>query len=278
MLDAIASQFYTARLEVLELVLLGFSTTLLFVLESIPALRARRATAHRARHAGRNLGLWAISLVVTTVLLGSALVPMTLWLESRRVGLFYHVPMPVLGMIAAGIVVLDAADYLLHRLSHEARWLWRLHSVHHSDPQVDVTTNVRAHPLHVLCTLAFRLLTLAALGFPQWIAVMRDIVAIPVALWSHANVAFPPRLDRVLRRVLVTPAMHRVHHSPWQPETDSNYGGLFSIWDRLFGTYREPRPAGPVRFGLDTVPEPGVSRLWGLLCAPWRMTFEPPAR
>lgn len=264
---------WTNLLQQVEFALLAGTTLLLFVLESVPALRAHDYGAGRARHFLRNAGVWLAGAVPVTVLFAAVIVPVAVWLEARRVGALFAFPLPAWALAAAGLLLLDAADYLYHRLSHEARWLWRLHALHHTDDRMDVTTNIRAHPLHVLTTLGWRLVVLAAFGLPQWVAVLRDVVAMPIALWSHSNVRFPAGLDRVLRSVLVTPAMHRVHHSPVQRQTDSNYGSLLSVWDRAFGTYVPP-PHEPPRCGLGAEIDGRAATLAGMLRLPWRL---PPA-
>ncbi len=277
-MDPLAASFELAgHLQQIETLLLGATTVLLFALESMPRLRVRDYGRGRGRHLLRNAGVWLIGALAVALLLGAVIVPAAHWLEAHRVGVFFAVPLPVWALALAGIVLLDATDYLFHRLSHEAYWLWRLHALHHADDRLDVSTNIRAHPGHVLVTLGWRLTVLAALGFPQWVAVLRDLIALPIALWGHANVRFPDRLDRWMRAVLVTPAMHRVHHSPVAAQTDSNYGGFFSFWDRAFGTYLRPEPGQPVRYGLDTVDDPQAKTLRGMLRVPWQLRRTQPA-
>ena len=277
-MDPLAASFELAgRLQWIETLLLVATTVLLFALESVPRLRVRDYGRGRGPHLLRNAAVWLIGALAVTLLLGAFVVPAASWLEARRVGLFFSWPVPGWALALAGVALLDAAEYLFHRLSHEARWLWRLHALHHSDDRLDVSTNVRAHPGHVVLTLGWRLTVLAALGFPQWVAVLRDLIALPVALWSHANVRFPEGLDRRLRAVLVTPAMHRIHHSPDAAQTDSNYGGFFSFWDRAFGTYVRPEPGQPARYGLDTVDDPRAATLRGMLRLPWRLRPAPQA-
>jgi sterol desaturase/sphingolipid hydroxylase (fatty acid hydroxylase superfamily) len=260
-----------SHLQQIEFVLLIAMMLLLISLESVPALRSRDFGRGRAGHLLRNGGVWLIGAIAVTVLLSAIVLPTAGWIEARRVGVFFAFPLPAWAVALAGIVLIDAADYLFHRLSHEARWLWRLHALHHSDPVLDVSTNIRSHPAHVALAVGWRLVVLAALGFPQWVAVLKDILALPVALWGHANVGFPERLDRLMRGVFVTPAMHRVHHSPVVTETDSNYGGLFSFWDRAFGTYTLPQPGEPARYGLDSVSAADAASVSGMLRTPWRV-------
>jgi sterol desaturase/sphingolipid hydroxylase (fatty acid hydroxylase superfamily) len=227
-------------------------------------------TSERARwmHVGRNIGLWLLGYGFVDVLIFSQ------WLGARE-GLelagWGFAQLPAWAALTLGVLLLDCLDYWLHRVSHHVRPLWLLHSVHHSDPQVDATTALRAHPGEVLTG---RLLTwgiLAALGMPLWVYAFRAALQLPIAILHHANWHLPARLERVLEWFIVTPSMHRLHHSPLEHETNSNYAQTFSVWDRLFGTYRNPRAAEATRdsFGLERLRESSWQSIAGLLKTPF---------
>lgn len=258
-----------ARLQDLQMLLFAASLAVLLALESMPALRSHAPEAGRTGVRWRNVVLWIGGVAIMSFIAGGVLVPLMLWLEANRIGLLFAFDLPWWATLAVGVLVLDGADYLFHRLSHEVRWLWCLHAVHHSDASIDTTTNLRVHPLHLLVTVLWRVAVLAAFGLPLWMVVLRELVATPIAQWHHANVRLPAALDRVLRRVIVTPGMHRLHHSSVQRETDSNYSAVLSFWDRLFGTYTEVRDAGPSPFGLARLPRHNVRTLRGILATPW---------
>jgi sterol desaturase/sphingolipid hydroxylase (fatty acid hydroxylase superfamily) len=151
-------------------------------------------------------------------------------------GLLPRLATPLWLEVPAAIVLLDLIAYALHRIYHATGWLWRLHAVHHSDPELDLTTTWRQHPLAVLIQALAMAGAVTLLGIsPLAFAVYRGFDAIVQTL-AHANLALPGRLSAALSRVLVTPDFHRLHHSPWVMETNSNYGQIFSFWDRLFGT------------------------------------------
>jgi sterol desaturase/sphingolipid hydroxylase (fatty acid hydroxylase superfamily) len=133
---------------------------------------------------------------------------------------------------------------------------------------------VRTHPLHALATIAWRVLVAFALGIPLWVSLLRDVAAAPLVALHHANLAWPEHVDRWLRLFVVTPAMHKLHHSPEPAKTNSNYGGLFSFWDRLFGSYREPGDA-PAVYGLATLGAPRDQSVWGMLVTPLRARKYP---
>jgi sterol desaturase/sphingolipid hydroxylase (fatty acid hydroxylase superfamily) len=145
--------------------------------------------------------------------------------------------------------------YVFHMLMHKVPLFWRLHRVHHSDTHLDVSTTVRSHPVEVLVLFVAMIPLVIAFGFNPWALIVYETIDGIVGLLSHTNVRLPERLDRALRWLLVTPNMHCLHHSSFQPETDSNYGVVLSIWDRIFGTYSVAPRAGydAMKFGLNEI-------------------------
>jgi exosortase len=167
-------------------------------------------------------------------------------------------------------LVLDLWRYWEHRFFHRMPWLWRMHLVHHSDTQIDVTTSERHHPLEVILGTLVMMCLIAGLGLPAAAVGVYLLAATVVALYSHANLRLDPSLDRLLRVVIVTPSQHAVHHSDLQPETDSNYGSVLTVWDRWFGTYVDPQDARIPRFGLDYFRRPSDAWLLRVLQQPFR--------
>lgn len=258
-----------ARLQDVQMILFACTLAILLAAESFPALRSYAPQPGSAGNRWRNIVLWVCSVAVMSALFGGIMVPLMVWIETNRIGLVFAMDLPWWVAVPAGFLALDAADYLFHRLSHEVRWLWCLHAVHHSDASMDTTTNLRVHPLHLIITVLWRVVVLAAFGLPLWIVVLRELIASPIAQWHHANLKLPGRIDRALRWVLVTPGMHRLHHSTAQSETDSNYSGMFSFWDRIFGTYTDATGSRPERFGLAGLPQAYSGTLKGVLATPW---------
>jgi sterol desaturase/sphingolipid hydroxylase (fatty acid hydroxylase superfamily)/protein-tyrosine-phosphatase len=168
-----------------------------------------------------------------------------------------------------GIAALDLATYTAHVLLHKSSFAWRFHRVHHSENEVDVTTAFRQHPGETLWRVAWQLPPVLLLGLPFSGVVLYLTLSTLNAQFEHANLRVPERLDRVLRLLFVTPNMHKVHHSRAQRETDSNYANIFSIWDRLFGTYTRNADLATLRYGLDGFDEPRRQSLRGLLGMPW---------
>jgi sterol desaturase/sphingolipid hydroxylase (fatty acid hydroxylase superfamily) len=256
-------------LQQLQLGLLLGGLLVFVLLETfVPDARARFPA--RLRGGGRNLAVFALGTLATSVVLGTFYFYCAAFLAVNRVGLLYIVPVPAWLGLVLGFLAIDFSDYLFHRISHDRKWLWVMHAVHHSDPHLDVTTHFRAHPVHMLITVGWRVLVIAATGVPFWLALLHDALVIPFAEWQHANVPVAARLDRWLQAVIVTPGMHRIHHSPLPEETDSNFGGLLSVWDRLLGTYRGAKLPSETRYGLRQLAARRFQNLWGLLLTPVR--------
>lgn len=174
--------------------------------------------------------------------------------------------------IAAGVILLDLAIYWQHRLMHAVPLLWRMHRVHHADTGFDVTTAVRFHPLEIAFSMAIKLGLIALLGIPALAVLIFEIALSAGALFTHANIRLPARFEYWLRWIFVTPDMHRIHHSVYPDETDSNFGFHLSLWDRLFASYREaPRDGqAAMTIGLEEFREPRDQSLTALLLNPFR--------
>lgn len=225
---------------------------------------ARDSDARLATNFGLGLGNAVLaSLVPLGALVAAGLA------EARGIGLFHQLALPGWAMLAALLVVRSLASYLQHRVSHALPWLWRIHRVHHSDRQVDLSTGLRNHPAEMLLTLLIAAAATLALGPPVWIVLVAELILFGPALWTHADLLLPERADRLLRVVFVTPSMHLVHHSAARSQCDSNYGDLLSCWDRLFGSYRAPGE-GVSRIGLGPEEDPAADSLWRQLLRPLR--------
>ena len=236
-----------------------------------PRRLARTARAPRWR---ANLGLVVVDSGLLRLLHAASAVGAALAAEAQAWGVLNGLPgLPnwLQGLVT--VVVLDFAIYLQHVLFHAVPLLWRFHRVHHSDREFDVTTGVRFHPLEILLSVLYKMALVAVLGPPAVAVLVFEVLLNATSLFNHGNVFLPLGLDRVLRWFLVTPDMHRIHHSRLREETDSNYGFNLPWWDRLFGTYRaQPSTAhNAMAIGLDDVRQPDRWPLFGLLAMPfWR--------
>ncbi|UTW13917.1 sterol desaturase family protein [Marinobacterium rhizophilum] len=204
--------------------------------------RPRRQT--RARRWGINLGLLGIDILAQRLTLGAAALGMALYAQAQGWGLFNVQSLPVWLTAVAGFLLLDLAIYLQHRLFHVVPLFWRLHLVHHTDLDLDLSSGFRFHPLEILLSLLYKVALVAVLGISPLVVLVFEATLSAAALFNHANLRLPLRLDAWLRWLLVTPDMHRVHHSVIPAETNSNYGFFISLWDRLLGSYREQPSAG----------------------------------
>jgi sterol desaturase/sphingolipid hydroxylase (fatty acid hydroxylase superfamily) len=223
----------------------------------------------RRRHALRNLGVLLAVFLFADLLVGTWLLGFGRHLLDAPAGLAARLALPLAVQVLVALVLIDLYEYAFHRLAHAWRPLWLLHAVHHSDPHVDVTTAMRHHPLETAIAFGGRMVIYVGLGLPLWIEVVRVIVVNTALLAQHANVGFPRAIE-AMRVVLVTPALHRQHHSPAQPLIDRNFGQVFSIWDRLFGTYVPPRGDAPPEYGLHKLAGERYQTLAGVLLTPLR--------
>jgi len=191
-----------------------------------------------------------------------------LWTQDRGVGLFRWLGWPVELELVLAILVLDGWMYVWHRLNHGVGFLWRFHRVHHSELQMDVTSANRFHfgEIAISGFLRIPLIVLLGLSFGQLLAY--ETALFVVVQFHHANIRLPAAIERVLSRVIVTPGIHRIHHSDWQPETNSNYASLFSFWDRLFGTRRHHDPERKSKLGLAEFPDAATHTLAGMMEQP----------
>jgi sterol desaturase/sphingolipid hydroxylase (fatty acid hydroxylase superfamily) len=225
----------------------------------------RPLRAYGAEPAGRIPGNIAMGLINAAIafLLPVSTVFSAEWAALHGFGLLNQLSLPAAAVAAATVAVRSLATYLNHRLSHRWPWLWRIHRVHHADTALDLSTGFRNHPFEIAVLAPWLAIVTVGFGLDPLTLLVYETVAVTFTLWDHANFRLPGRADRVLRAVMVTPAMHQIHHSAVRTETDSNYGDVFSLWDRLFGTYRSPDDStlAAMRIGLGDAFDAGAASL-----------------
>jgi sterol desaturase/sphingolipid hydroxylase (fatty acid hydroxylase superfamily) len=209
----------------------------------LAAPRRRQAVSRLVRWPS-NLGIVALNTVLLRLIVPTAAVGFALVAEAKGWGLFNIIEVPWAVAVVASVLLLDLAIYLQHVMVHAVPALWRLHRMHHADLEFDVTTGLRFHPFEILLSMGIKLAVVAALGPPALAVLIFEVLLNATAMFNHANVRIPAGLDRVLRWIVVTPDMHRVHHSILPAETNSNFGFNLPWWDRLLGTYRAQPAAG----------------------------------
>jgi sterol desaturase/sphingolipid hydroxylase (fatty acid hydroxylase superfamily) len=232
----------------------------------------RRQAIGRLRRWPSNLGIVVLNTLLVRLAFPTAAVGVALLAESRGWGLFPALNAPPWLAVVAAVMLLDLAIYLQHVLFHAVPVLWRLHRMHHADLEFDVTTGARFHPIEILLSMAIKLGIVAALGAPAVAVLIFEVLLNATSMFNHGNVRLPQRLDRVLRWLVVTPDMHRVHHSVVPRETNSNFGFNLTWWDHLFGTYRAQPQAGhqAMTIGIEQFRDPRDLRLDLMLLQPFR--------
>jgi sterol desaturase/sphingolipid hydroxylase (fatty acid hydroxylase superfamily) len=231
----------------------------------------RTLTASKGRRWGRNIGLTALNSACVKLLVPLQAVGVAALGERSGWGLLRWVGAPPAAALIAGVVLLDLAIYAQHSYFHRNPALWRLHMVHHVDLDIDVTTGARFHPVEILLSMGIKMALVALLGVPVAGVVWFEILLNGTSMFNHSNVRIAPPVDRALRLLLVTPDMHRVHHSVVPRETGSNFGFSLPWWDRLFGTYR-PQPAAghtDMQIGLPWFRDPERVGFGWLLALPF---------
>jgi sterol desaturase/sphingolipid hydroxylase (fatty acid hydroxylase superfamily) len=219
-----------------------------------------------------NLGIVVVDTLVLRLAFPTAAVGLALFAETQGWGLFNALAVPGWLAVIGSVVLLDLAIYLQHVLFHAVPALWRLHRMHHADLAFDVSTGVRFHPIEILLSMVIKFTVVAALGAHALGVLLFEVLLNATSMFNHGNVRMPERLDRVLRWIVVTPDMHRVHHSVTPRETNSNFGFNLPWWDRLFGTYRAQPAAGhdAMTIGIEQFRDPGELRLDRMLLQPFR--------
>ena len=232
-----------------------------------PARPRRLARVARWR---ANLGLAVVNTLVLRVALPGSAIALAALAHEQSWGLLNRFALPAWAAVLLGVLLLDLIIYFQHVLFHAVPVLARLHAVHHADPDFDLTTGIRFHPVEMLLSALIKFAAVVVLGAPVLAVLIFEVLLNGTAMFNHANVALPAWLEPWIRRVLVTPDMHRIHHSVIQSERDSNYGFCLSVWDRLLGTYTTA-PRGELDIGLAAWRDPAaIATLRGVLGMPFR--------
>lgn len=232
----------------------------------------RQLSISRKNRWSINLGLAALNILIMRVTMGSVAYLTAITAQENGIGLLNQFSSPAWSGILISLLVLDFAIYAQHILAHKWSLLWRLHQVHHTDIEMDATTAVRFHPFEIMLSMAYKVLCIALIGAHPAAILLFEIILNATATFNHSNVYIPPKLERIIRYVLVTPDMHRIHHSVIPKEIDSNYGFSISCWDRLFKTYTaNPQvPQTQMAIGLAGFREERELSFYGLLLLPFQ--------
>jgi sterol desaturase/sphingolipid hydroxylase (fatty acid hydroxylase superfamily) len=232
------------RMAILVVGLLFF-----WIIEGAIPLFPLRYKKNKLNHAVVNFGFTILHLIIHTFL-AIFIVLLSDWCLKKQFGMVYWFNTNVLMTVIIGVLALDFSSWLVHLVMHKSRVLWRFHLIHHTDSNVDVTTGLRHHPGDSLLRGLFFILLIFISGAPMYSVMIYQTLVIISTAFTHANIRLPEKLDQALSYILVSPDMHKVHHHWKQPYTDSNYGAVFSFWDRLLGTYKKLQTKD-IRYGLD---------------------------
>ena len=247
-----------------RLLLLAVCLVILWVFESIIPLRSNKRD-----HVFTNIGFTILTIIIN-VLLVFVLIRTIDFCYSNGIGLLVNLELPYLLQVVVGVLVLDlVAAYTSHWVMHQFSIFWKFHQVHHLDEMVDVTTGLRQHPLETVFRFFFLLAGVIIVGAPLSIVVIYQTLSAINALVEHSNIKLNAKIESVMTKLIVTPNVHKVHHSCDQKFTDSNYGNIFSIWDRLFKTYQTTNETEKITYGLDANSETKNRGFFTLLLLPF---------
>lgn len=250
MFNNIISHFQTLEHRPLERMAFLVGGMLFFwVIEGAIPLLPMAYKKNKYRHAMVNFIFTIIHLIIHT-LLAIFIVQLSDWCAQKSFGLIYWTKAGVIATIAIGVLSLDFSSWLVHLVMHKNKFLWRFHLIHHSDSNVDVTTGLRHHPGDSLLRGIFFMLLIFISGAPMYSVMMYQTLVVVATAFTHANIKLPIWIDTIISYILISPNMHKVHHHWKQPYTDSNYGAVFSIWDRLLGTFVR-LDVKQLKYGLD---------------------------
>ncbi|RFM30347.1 sterol desaturase family protein [Deminuibacter soli] len=231
------------------LILAGGITVFWLMESAVPLTRFRY---NKWRHAGINF-FFTFTTIIINFLFALLLVFSSDWCQQHGAGILPWIGVPVWAQLIIGLLVLDLIGaYCIHWIQHKIKWMWKFHMIHHADTHVDTTTANRHHPVESVFRAVFTILAVIVAGAPMWLVMLYQSLSVVLSQFNHANIKLAPWFNRTVGWLLVTPAMHRIHHHYIRPETDSNYGNIFPFWDKLFGTYHRA-PAYPLQYGLDVL-------------------------
>ena len=228
----------------------------------------RQQMKQRAHHALRNFLLTIMNAIMVSLLFIGLWSMAADYVAGHHLGLLNQLSLPLWGTALTAVLLFDFWTYWWHRFNHVIPFLWRFHRVHHSDPKMDVTSANRFHIGEIFISSVLRVPLIILFGAELWHLALYEALMFPIVQFHHANISLPPYLDRLLRIFIVTPNMHKVHHSRYHKETDSNYTSMLSIWDRLFGSFRLSKDPSSIQFGLKYFDGDNKQSVLGMLATP----------
>ena len=249
MIESIQSYFSSIPSLHRALILAGGITFFWLVESAIPLFKFQY---NKWRHASINI-FFTLTTIVINFGFALLMVKTSDWTIANNFGILNMVSLPSIASAIIGLLLLDfIGAYLVHMIEHKVKFLWKFHMVHHADTQVDTTTGNRHHPGESVVRAVFAILAVLVLGTPMWMVMVYQSLSVVLTQFNHANIKIPKWFDQSFGYIIVSPNMHRIHHHIKRPQTDSNYGNIFSFWDRLLGTYNFT-PMSEITYGLDVM-------------------------
>ena len=243
-----------------------FLITFFLILESLtPFFKPHRK---RIKHGVKNIALALINALVIGILFSGITLIVANYTEENNFGFVHLFNLSELQYSILAFIIMDMWNYTWHRINHIVPFLWRFHKMHHSDPNMDATTSIRFHFGEIIISSALRLVIIFLVGIPIWVLIFYDTTLLICTIFHHSNIQLPDKVDKLVRFVIVSPNMHKVHHSRIKIETDSNYSSFLTIWDRIFGSFRLKDDYSRINFGLDNYDGEDKQSLIGLLKTP----------
>ena len=274
-METIVQYFETIPSSHRSAILVGGIAFFWMVESAVPLFRFKY---NKVKHAGINI-FFTLTTIVINFLMAFILLKSADWAVANNFGILQWLPdMPLWAYAVAGLLLLDLIGaWFVHWSEHKVRWMWRFHLIHHTDTTVDTTSANRHHPGESVFRFVFTTMGVVLAGTPIWIVFMYQSMSVLLSQFNHANIRLPQWLDDALSWVIISPDMHKVHHHYKLPYTDSNYGNIFSFWDRLFGTYMK-LDREQIVYGIDThYKEEEHSRIGNLLKIPFQKYRKPTA-
>lgn len=247
-MDAIIEYFSNMPTTHRSAVLIGGLTIFFLIENAVPLFSTNY---NKTKHSGLNI-FFTVTTIVVNFAMAFMLVKTSDWVVAQEFGLVQWIPMPIWAVLVVGLLLLDfLGAWLAHWTEHKVQWMWQFHVIHHTDQHVDTTTANRHHPGESVIRFVFTILAVLVVGAPMWLVFLYQSMSVALSQFNHSNVKMPSWLDNALKVVICTPNMHRVHHHYRQPYSDSNYGNIFSFWDRMCNTYMTADNTKLV-YGVDT--------------------------
>jgi len=256
-----------SEFPIIKVVLPIAAFIIILVLETIHPLFKNRK--YRLHHGLKNILLFILHTGIVWIIFSSLSSDVLAYSVGQSWNLTALLSFKGWMRIVTLILIFDLWMYIWHRASHEIKFLWRFHRMHHSDPDMDVTTALRFHPIEMIFSTLLRLIVFILIGMDVFTLIIYEIIMKIVIYLHHSNIYLPQKIDSILRTIIVTPWMHWVHHSKLMVETNSNYGTVFSWWDRLGGTFRLREDPSKIVYGIGKFSEPRLQTIWGLLKTPF---------